>query len=355
MNWTIACESSLRRKGMEEGRMSKRRREEKRQQLQNRRVLRWVLGATIVAVVLGIVVWQGSVLSDGDIAGSALPSTTVDSSDPFFLIDANRIPDKTAIREYIKSFPADNWWIHEQPDRRDSNRLSELTGSFERQLDSCASVFKNETVAQLLTDFDERIYPGFFLHREGAMLTAQPFPKSGIRVAAVMAAETGKLPAAFWYHSDLLAVVIAGRSMTLPIFCSRWFHELLHARHHQILGSTSATAEAGSDEWISEEVYAHLLERELYTEWSGGQYQTLLTEIAGEQAADSVHEFLGALRPEHLDRLNRLFPPATRGEVATRVGNFFFDLLFTWTEMKRGGGIEDKIRAYRAVRTYNRS
>ncbi|HEV8601081.1 MAG TPA: hypothetical protein VGQ87_00595 [Patescibacteria group bacterium] len=134
-----------------------------------------------------------------------------------------------------------------------------------------------------------------------------------------------------------------------------WFdaivgHEFWHAKMDKE-GAASAHQAMYSDLWVSEELDAHGVERDVLSLQTKGQYKQLLNKIVAAKSAKSTRRFLMQCQGADLLLLNGLFKPGLPEEQDQRAAQYLLDLTIAWLAQRYNGQelLEKQIEAYRLL------
>jgi hypothetical protein len=118
--------------------------------------------------------------------------------------------------------------------------------------------------------------------------------------------ERAKLPAMVFYRDKWRALMVLAIDMPEKFMTALVFHELGHALRHQ-QGRPSATATAGSDSYISEEVEMHALEDKILNYSSGGKLFTLYKKILARAKTKDPTKVASLIAKEDIATYEKLF------------------------------------------------
>lgn len=153
------------------------------------------------------------------------------------------------------------------------------------------------------------------------------------------------------YDAEWHSLILGGIELTRAWYQALVIHELEHARLDRE-GASSVQAQMLSDGWISEEITAHLLEREVLNSATKGEYERILTEVVAVKRARSLEALFAGLTLQDLTELDRAFEPASQREAGIRAAQYLLDIGETWIGTKGFIGVEkdrQRIANYRGL------
>ncbi len=269
------------------------------------------------------------------------------------------------VSDALASAPGGNSWFIEQEAQLEQKPATEmalieqLTARLESVLEVNAGV---PEVMELKEMFGGNFYPTIFTSFQGG---SSRHTIKGTKEEAIRQPQASRLEVVFFGHSSFRHPMVQGRLLfykpewsalfipALRFTDDKWYdaivvHEMTHAWAHR-KGLPTATAPMLSDEWITEELWAHETEEEVLNARTNGVYKQRLRAIVTRLSARSLKRLLMKIGPSDLKQLDQLFGPGLQEERDIRAAQYLLNLCEDWLDLKYKGPElgQRRIEAYR--------
>lgn len=218
------------------------------------------------------------------------------------------------VDQYFKGKPKDQWWCTGYPPRPEQfGEFIARTETVKAKVEELVQRYRDVTpLAQEIAAAFPRFYVSVYTQGTSARLLRGTVAEASLpeldqlEVCFIPEREMGAHPSALYYKPEWRALMIAGVEWPDAALAAFLYHELGHTlRHRQ--GAVSATAPPGSDLYDDEEIAMHLLEADVLSVATGGQFARHVGAIITRfPVARDWRQAVLKLRADDLEQLDTL-------------------------------------------------